>query len=236
MAANIINALRSVTTPRATLEGVTLSKAAAWCDTFSGTAEALIASGLITADQLPGQPGMPKVSATFYNGARCDDRRKRVPRDLGYMNVSRPATGKKVTVQVGIPACEAAKRRKALNESNAAYIAARLAKQAKPAELPVLMSQTQYRNLAKFMLDSLWSMGRTEGREPGALKQFPFELSESAGQELLAALEQIERIFFESPFQAVTSERVNLVKARDDCAFQAFLRLQCIPSEGASHA
>lgn len=236
MAHDTIKQLQATATKGATVERVTLSKAAAWCDTFSGTAEALIASGLITADQLPGQPGMPKVSATFYNGARCDDRRKRVPRDLGYMNVSRPATGKKVTVQVGIPADEAAKRRKALNESDAARVTAWRAKQAAQAVLPAIMDEAQYRNLSKFLLDTLWSMGRTEGREPGALKQFPFELSESAGQELLAALEQIERIFLESPLRAVTSERVNLVKARDDCAFQSFLRLQCIPSEGASHA
>lgn len=36
-----------------------------WCDTFRGTAEALIAAGLIRADELPGGAGVNKVQRTF---------------------------------------------------------------------------------------------------------------------------------------------------------------------------
>ena len=36
------------------------------CDVFIGTAECLIAAGLIQLQQLPGQPGNGPTSATFY--------------------------------------------------------------------------------------------------------------------------------------------------------------------------
>ena len=230
MATNIIKQLQAAATQNATLAGVTISKASTWCDTFHGTAEALIASGLITADQLPGQPNMPKVSATFYNGIRCDDRRHRVPRDLGYLNVSRPATGKKVNVQVGISVDEAKKRRDASNAELAGQLDARLARQSNYAA----MSEAEFRETASNLVMSLWLVGSADDRPRADV--YPFELSEDGAGKLLTALRQVMSIVSSAPLQSVTKERENLLKAQKDKAFQSFLRMQCIPSAGESHA
>ncbi|MDQ0608006.1 hypothetical protein QFZ83_002177 [Variovorax sp. W1I1] len=230
MATNIIKQLQVAATQSATLAGVTISKASTWCDTFHGTAEALIASGLIAADQLPGQPNMPKVSATFYNGIRCDDRRRRVPRDLGYLNVSRPATGKKVTVQVGISAGEAKKRRDASNAELAGQLDARRARQSNYAA----MSEAEFRETASNLVMSLWLVGSADDRPRADV--YPFELSEDGADKLLTALRQVMSIISSAPLQSVTKERENLLKAQKDKAFQSFLRMQCIPSAGESHA
>ncbi|MNL15834.1 hypothetical protein D3C87_1368450 [compost metagenome] len=232
MANDIIKRLQSAATKNATIEGVTISKAWTWCDTFYGTAEALIASGLITADQLPGQAGMPKVCVTFYNGIRCDKGQRRVPNDLGYMNVSRRATGKRVTVQIGIPAEESAKRRAASNAELAARIDARRAQQSTLAY--VAMSEAEFREAASNLVMSLWLIGSAADRPRADL--YPFELSEDGADKLLTALRQVMSIVSSAPLKSVTKQRENLLKAQKDKAFQAFLRMQCIPSTGESHA
>lgn len=232
MATNIIKQLQAAATKDATIAGVTISKAWTWCNTFCGTVEALIASGLITADQLPGQPNMPKVSATFYNGIRCDDRRRRVPRDLGYMNVSRPATGKKVTVQIGISIDEAKKRRAASNAELAAQLEARRPQQSMLTHAG--MSEADFRETASRLVMSLWLVGSADDRPSADV--YPFELSKDGADKLLAALRQVMSIISSASLQSVTKERENLLKAQKDKAFQSFLRMQCIPSAGESHA
>lgn len=57
-------------------------------DIYRGKPEALIAAGLLTAEQIPGWPGMPSTSATFFKGARVE-RRQRVRHDQHWMQVTR---------------------------------------------------------------------------------------------------------------------------------------------------
>lgn len=234
MANDIIRQLRAATTATnrtATIEGVTIDKT--WCqfDTFSGTPAALIAAGLITADQIPGQPGMPKVSATFYNGVRCDDKGGCVPRDSGYLNICKNS-GKKVTVKVGgIPDDEKAARRAA----GYAELMARRVAQSKREELPkVALSELDYRKIAADLVMCLWRLASTEDRSNA--DDFPYELPASTAKSLLDPLRQVLDVFRSSSLQLVSPDRANLDKARKDDAFQAFLRLQCISVDGESHA
>lgn len=63
-----------------------------WGDAFTGTAESLSSAGLVRRDQLPGQPGMRKVTVTiladgsFPEGAATANRRGREP---GAIRISR---------------------------------------------------------------------------------------------------------------------------------------------------
>lgn len=231
MATNIIKQLRAAEAKTATIDGVTIVKYSSG-DRFTGTIDALIAAGLITAEQLPGQPGMPKVSATYYNGVLCRYRSNRAPRDLGYLNVCRPATGKKITVTVGITAAEEAQRRTALRAEDEAMFAARQAKQAELCRIAI--SEGDFRAMGSDLVMMVWRLGRTEGRS--RIEDFPFELTDDSAETLCNLLRQIQQLFKTAPLQTISKERANLLTARKDSAFQAFLQLQCIPAAGANHA
>ncbi|GEM_PF-2704102 len=231
MATDIIKQLQATTANRAIVAGVTINKSIHWCDTFYGTDEALIAAGVITAEQLPGQAGMPKVAATFYNGILCQGR-KRVPRDANYLNVCRPVSGKKVTVTVGVDANEQARRIALRDAEDAAMLAARHAKQA--AISTIALSEGDFRAMGSDLVMMLWRLGRTEGRS--RIEDFPFELTDDSAETLCTLLQQIQQLFKAAPLQPISGQRANLLKARRDSTFQAFLQLQCIPAAGASHA
>jgi hypothetical protein len=76
-------------------------------DVYLGTPETLIAAGLLTAEQVPGWPGLSSTSATFYDGQRVE-RYRRVPHDERWMQVTR--TGSKVRVTKGLGTAEKRKR------------------------------------------------------------------------------------------------------------------------------
>lgn len=237
MANDIIEQLRLAAAPSATIAGVTLSKAATWCDTLSGTVDALVAARIITADQLPGQPGMPKVSATFYNGKPWDQRRRRVPTDPGFLNIDRTAKSKKATVRIGITEDEKERRRAQNHAQNAAHLARLQAKREEHIAVARRgLSESEYRTMAFDLIVALWRVGSTEPRDIGSVDLFPFEIAGDSADALRQALLRVQRIFESAPLQAVTPARAMLLKSREDSAFQSFLRLQCIPSEGASHA
>ncbi|MDQ0024339.1 hypothetical protein J2X90_002137 [Variovorax paradoxus] len=88
---------------------MTLNQSCWWHDEYTGPADVLIAAGVITADQLPGQPGGPKTMATFYGGVRKP--KWNVPKDEKYVQISRPRINSKVSVRVGISASERERRR-----------------------------------------------------------------------------------------------------------------------------
>ncbi|NDZ12076.1 hypothetical protein C7T35_15280 [Variovorax sp. WS11] len=80
-------------------------------DIYLGKPEALIAAGLLTAEHIPGWPGMPPTSATFFDGARVD-RRQRVPHDERWMHALR--YGNNIRLTKGISAEEKRRREEAL--------------------------------------------------------------------------------------------------------------------------
>jgi hypothetical protein len=60
---------------------------------FVGTREELLAHGLIQQGQLPGSPGLPSLSATFYGGALVR-KGSRKPKDEHYVRVQRLGNGR----------------------------------------------------------------------------------------------------------------------------------------------
>lgn len=76
-------------------------------DMYLGKPEALIAAGLLRADQVPGWPGMPPSAATFFEGVLVE-RWTRVPHTEAWMNVVR--SGSNIKVFKGISEAERARR------------------------------------------------------------------------------------------------------------------------------
>lgn len=70
-------------------------------DVYTGTAEALATAGLITVDQLPGQPGRPGGSVTYRHGVQATRRGGRGSRGLGYLRIYKKGHGR-FSVEVGI--------------------------------------------------------------------------------------------------------------------------------------
>jgi hypothetical protein len=78
-------------------------------DTYEGTAEGLIAHGILTSDQLPGQPGKNKLSLTFCRGEPTGIRTRTRNHDEHYMQVVRKGNNRFV-VYCGVPLDERARR------------------------------------------------------------------------------------------------------------------------------
>ncbi|CAN5713448.1 hypothetical protein BH10PSE18_BH10PSE18_07880 [soil metagenome] len=76
-------------------------------DNYIGTAQALLDAGIVTLDQLPGMPGMPKISVSFLDGEQLP-RQARAVHDERWMRVS--LYGNKVIVSKGISAEERERR------------------------------------------------------------------------------------------------------------------------------
>lgn len=66
---------------------------------YTGTAGALVAAGLVTLDQLPGQPGRPAHSVTYRDGEPATHRPGR-GRPAGYMRIYRTRQGFRVYVAI----------------------------------------------------------------------------------------------------------------------------------------
>lgn len=77
-------------------------------DEWIGTPAALVEAGIVREDQIPGEPGRPKVMMTFHRGQRvtagvC------VERDETYVSIQR-LSGRRLRVVVGLRADERARR------------------------------------------------------------------------------------------------------------------------------
>lgn len=197
-------------------------------DVYTGTVEALIDAGLVTVDQIPGQPGMPKYSVSFYNGEKAIKNRK-VPRGPGYLNIQRSVGSRNVTVCVGVCEEETARRIAAQKAKDNAWCSTR---EIYPGA--AITSDEAYRARAEHLLAELLMLGRAAYRIQ--TDAHPFELTAGDGDRLLSALRHVMSIFRASQLQSVGGERAQIDAARNDDAFQAFLRLQCIPADGDDHA
>lgn len=60
-----------------------------WYDVVTGSAAELVAAGIVTADMLPGQPGMGKVMCTFVGGQRVRQGSYVRGNDPSYRQISR---------------------------------------------------------------------------------------------------------------------------------------------------
>lgn len=92
-------------------EGVRVERCST-CDTFIGTAQALVAAGLVRPDQLPGQPGRPKVSARYDAEGALIGRHARPVGGASFLRINR--TGRDCFRVVRYPSApEVAQRREA---------------------------------------------------------------------------------------------------------------------------
>lgn len=222
MANDIIKQLEEATTGITTIQGVTMTRFPS-SNFFKGTAEALIAAGLVTAAQLPGQPGMPKTSVTFYKGQQTTKRAGGV----GYLQIRR-STKTVFCVTVRVSKEEESKRWKEIKKNNEA------SRRSLAKDATTLFSETEYRAMAENLVMMIWRLARTEERaEPDS---FPFELDDNNAQKLSNTLKEIRAIFKDGEVQEVHPSRGDFLKARKDAVFQSFLRSQCINVEGHSHA
>jgi hypothetical protein len=208
--------------------GVTVKKTCWWCDEYRGTAEALIASGIITADQLPGQPEGPKVAATYYAGVLRSPR-ENVPRDEHYLNIHRAKNGKKIRVLVGLTKEESA-RRDAEQDARAAA--------KKEGRIAATVDQNrEFRLLGKRLAWALWGLASMESRDDAWHQSNPgfnIELSEDGVRKLGEAVNKIWSIFDQDSLREVTPMRTAAIAAAADKKFQDFLVTQCIRTEGVT--
>ena len=86
--------------------GVRRDRCSAWQDEYLGTADALVAAGLVSKEQLPGQPGMRKVHVSIRADGTLLDTATRAPcsdaRDQGEKLIERASkTTYRVKVRTG---------------------------------------------------------------------------------------------------------------------------------------
>lgn len=84
-----------------------------WFTEYVGSADSLVAAGIVQADKLPGQPGMGKVQVTLSNdGTRRTSQDRHLKRQPGDMTIIRVSKSQ-FKVQIIIPHEEGELRRKA---------------------------------------------------------------------------------------------------------------------------
>ncbi|MBB4226013.1 hypothetical protein [Variovorax guangxiensis] len=205
--------------------GVSVDKTCWWCDQYTGTVEALVTAGIITLDQLPGQPGGPKVAATYYAGVLRPPK-GHTPKDEHYLNITRPKNCRTIKVVVGLSKEEATRREERQNAVRAAE------KQVRTAALN--NQREEYRATGKRLAWMLWKLASTDHR--GAhWSLFNLELSADGSSELNGMLSRIWDVFDRDPLQDVSSLRSAAIAAANDKKFQDFLAAQCIATEGRNY-
>ena len=88
--------------------GVKITNQSYWYNEYLGTAEALVAAGLVRADQLPGLPGLGTTRTTFYGRIRVKRGASNPKRDKKYLSVTK--IGKKFRVVRGASVAVQAER------------------------------------------------------------------------------------------------------------------------------
>ncbi|KQU78175.1 MULTISPECIES: hypothetical protein [unclassified Rhizobacter] len=83
-------------TPATTIretEGVTKNISSVWQDSYVGTLDALVASGIATADMFPGQPGNGRSRTTYQVAGVLPPKGESVSNVAGYIEIHRTVAG-----------------------------------------------------------------------------------------------------------------------------------------------
>ena len=92
--------------------GVTFA-ATLWGDEYTGTVDALLAAGVVRADQLPGAPGNGRTMVSFHPDGRLVGKgNSKACTQVGYLKVSRASLGR-LCVLKGVGLVEENRRRNA---------------------------------------------------------------------------------------------------------------------------
>jgi hypothetical protein len=192
-----------------------------WGDRYVGTAEDLIAAGLVREDQLPGQSGTNKTRRTFFDGVPLRQGANRT-RDERYLAISR--SGKKFEVLKGLPEAVERERRAPMN----AEMKARVERDQRIAEATLVpASASAYRDAqARWIIAILNSLKQPVVPDSGG---FSFALDDEDRDELDDAFERVLDVFRAA---AISVDR-NKVReldglrahgmARNDASLQQFL-------------
>lgn len=135
---------------------------------FIGTREELVASGLVRGERLPGAPGMPSLSATFYGGELVR-RGARKPKDEHYLRIQRLGRGRYL-VSRGLSA-QQRERRQARADAAFELERARLDAQEALERLPASVEQYRERCLGELKAHLAYLRGgRLDPNEYGVLQ------------------------------------------------------------------
>jgi hypothetical protein len=191
-------------------------------DCFTGTAQDLVAAGLVRMEQLPGQPGGPKYAATYYAGVRRQTK-EFTPKDENYLHILRPASGSKIRVTVGLSDSER-RRREAIRDAQADK---ERVDRASAAFDIAPGSQKDYRQTGKRLSWMLWRLASSEQRgEDWSL--FDWELEADAAAKMNDLLRQVWDLFDQAEVAELDPHRAAFRRARADTTFQDFLKQQCL--------
>lgn len=197
-----------------------------WGDILKGTAEALIAAGIVTRDQLPGvNPSLGRSAATFYRGEYVKS--GHVRNDEHWLNVAR--SGKKYVVRIGVSKAEAERRSQASKQQ--AEAARERARQAQDAA--IMSNPEKLREMALSMCEMLsWALANhTPGDHSRRAASFSCRFSPEGITDILDSLNEVHDWIRQATITAVDRAALKVEAARKDAAFQSFLAAQCLAGE-----
>lgn len=181
-----------------------------FADVYTGTAAALIAAGLVTEGQLPGQPGRPAHSVTYRDGEPATNRPGR-GQPAGYMRIHRTRHG--FRVYIATP-----------NEARIERIAAALPKCAAEAEA---ISDEEFRASAETLLIMAMRFvfdhsSAVQGYTPKPRHRQRF--TDADRDSLVSDLRSAHARLMAAPFHAEGATPSPVSRMRMDAAFERLLR------------
>lgn len=198
---------------------------------YRGSAQDLIAAGVVRPDQLPGSPGLPATCVTFYKGQRVGKGDSRGARDEHYLQIRRE--GKGFCVHVGVSpeererrfaemAAERERERQEEQEQRKARQALIEAEFRSNPENLRWQAEASARILARLIAD------HTPGDHDKRPAHFSCRFSPEGLDDVLDALQEVAEWLREAEITALDPNAPKVSAARADASFQAFLQSQCL--------
>lgn len=179
-------------------------------DTYVGFAEALIAAGLITADQLPGLPGRNKTMCTFYDGVPVKKGANH-NHDERYLSIRRQ--GKRLVVYRGQSEHVQSARIDALRAQNELEAAAKYQEEKR--------EEASRRTPDEFRESCLIDVGFMKWSLAGCNGLFPFKFSTDARAKMVEALRNLEALIRSSEVLPLHPEKTSAGKGHLRLAWSA---------------
>lgn len=182
-----------------------------WGDTYVGSADALIAAGLVTADQLPGVPGNNKFTCTFYDGRPVKRGATNHLRNERYLRIAR--RGRKFEAFRGVSDQVSDERRAALQRERERDAAAK--RQDEKREVASKKTPEDFREACSR------STGFMRMHMDGVDGLYPFEFPPDARAKMEEALRELEAIIQSSEVLPLHPKKANTGKGHLHLAWSA---------------
>jgi hypothetical protein len=194
---------------------------------YLGTAEDLIAAGIVCANQFP-----EKSSATFYRGERVRKGRPGAPLDEHYLKVIR--CGRQYRALVGLPKEEQERRRAAQEEQRRLVFEAEQ-REREAKEAAQRANPDNLRSCTRMFAEALRRtlIGHTRGHEEeGSNANYRCRFDPKGIKETLEALEEVAAwIEGATIYPPKRPKPQGLDAARGDKDFQVFMQSQCLKGQ-----